>query len=154
MVVLVPNSEKSVDELINQLSLDNWNNWLGSFTEEELVIHLPKFRFMFNDSLNVPLTNMGMGIAFKLGEANFSKIIPGIDLAISRVLHKAFVDVDEEGTEAAAVTAVEIIWRESTSSGDLPKHFRANKPFLFVIKERDTNAIIFLGKVMDPVYVN
>jgi serine protease inhibitor len=151
MIILVPQADKSVNHVIEELNSENWNLWLAGFQEEEIVIHLPKFRFEFSDSLNQPLINLGMGIAFTW-DADFSKINPYKDLKISRVLHKTFVEVNEAGTEAAAVTAVEIIERVS-GPGEQIIHFKVNKPFLFAIKEKETNAIIFIGKVMKPVWI-
>ena len=91
---------------------------------------------------------MGMNIAFSPEEADFSKINSQNDLYISMVKQKAYIDVNEKGTEAAAVTVVGI---ELTAIPD-NKYFTVNRPFLFVIKEKVTNAIIFIGKVMTPEY--
>ena len=86
-------------------------------------------------------------VAFS-GSADFSRISPGADLFISRVIHQAFIDVKEEGTEAAAATIVEIL---ETSAGP-QSAFRADRPFLYFIKENSTGAILFMGKVGKPVY--
>jgi serine protease inhibitor len=151
MVILLPENNKSVNDVIAELNSENWNTWSGSFSEKEMIIHLPKFKFKYFNLLNQALKNLGMGIAFTF-DADFSGINPDRDLAISRVLHKAFVDVNEEGTEAAAVTAVEIIRNVSEGPEDEIIRFYVNRPFLFVIKEKDTNAIIFIGRVMKPEY--
>jgi len=150
MVVMVPAQDKSLNDLIAELNPTNWETWMESFVKEELVVHLPKFKFEFSNTLNVPLTNMGMGIAFDPLNADFSKITGYRDLYISIVLHKTFVDVNEAGTEAAAVTAVEISTVSLEGGGKVIPHFRVNKPFLFVIKEKETNALIFMGKMMYP----
>ena len=92
-----------------------------------------------------------MGIAFSPFEADFSNINPDKQLYISFVKHKTFIDVNEEGTEAAAVTVVGIN-TTSIGGGASPYPFTINKPFLFAIKERDTKSIIFIGKVMEPEY--
>jgi serpin B len=99
--------------------------------------------------LNDPLIDLGLGIAFS-GGADFSRITPGADLYISRVIHQTFIDVQEEGTEAAAATIVEL--RETSAGGDPTPIFRADKPFLYIIKENSTGAILFMGKVGKPVY--
>ncbi|MBE9511919.1 MAG: serpin family protein, partial [Bacteroidetes bacterium] len=146
MVILLPQNNKTPDDIIDQLSNDNWNRWLSEFYEAgKAHIQLPKFKFEYKNKLNDELINMGMGIAF--GNADFSKINPNRDLFISRVLHKTFIEVNEEGTEAAAVTLVEL--RETSIAGET---FIVNKPFIFVIKEKYTNSIIFIGKVMEPEY--
>ncbi len=90
-----------------------------------------------------------LDVAF-CGEADFSRISGTSNLLISRVIHQTFIDVQEEGTEAAAATIVEI--RETSAGGDSTPIFRADKPFLYVIKENSTGAILFMGKVGKPVY--
>jgi serpin B len=94
---------------------------------------------------------MGMGIAFEPGIADFTGINPGGGLFISRVLHKTFIEVNEEGTEAAAVTAVEIGY---TSIGPEPnvRYFTADHPFLFAIRENSSGTILFMGRVNLPEY--
>jgi serpin B len=151
MIILLPQSNKTLDDIIDRLSNENWNRWLSEFYEAEKVqIHLPRFKFEFEDSLNNELINMGMGIAFDQFNADFSKINPNGGLFISRVIHKTFIEVNEEGTEAAAVTLVEICREISGIETDI--HFYVNQPFIFAIKEKYTNAIIFMGKVMEPEY--
>jgi serpin B len=150
MMVLLPEGQNKVKDVIDQLSPENWELWIENLAEQEVVVNLPKFKFMFEDSLNNELIDMGMGEAFS-PIADFTKINSNGNLYISMVKQKAYIDVNEKGTEAAAVTVVEI---ELTSVGPDKKYFIVNKPFVFVIKEHDTNAIIFLGKVMDPVYMD
>ena len=147
MIILLPKSNKTPDDIIDRLNNDNWNKWLSEFYEAgEVHIQFPKFKFEYEDSLNNELINMGMEIAFS-GSADFSKINPLKRLFISRVIHKTFIEVNEEGTEAAAVTLVELC--ETSMAGEA---FIVNKPFIFVIKEKYTNSIIFMGKVMEPEY--
>jgi len=90
------------------------------------------------------LTDMGMGVAFS-DAANFSGIQEGLPLSISEVKHKTFIEVNEEGTEAAAVTSVEIVL--TSIQGE---YFSVNKPFVYLIAEKNTGAILFAGRVMDP----
>ncbi len=151
MVILLPQINKTPDDIIDQLSNDNWNSWLSEFYEAGKVqIHLPKFRFEYKNLLNDALTDMDMGIAFDPDNADFSKINPAWQLFISRVIHKTFVEVNEEGTEAAAVTAVEISFTSTGGETFIP--FYVNQPFVFAIKEKYTNTIVFIGKVMEPEY--
>jgi len=150
MIILLPQYNKTLDDIINELNNENWNSWLSEFYEAEKVqIHLPKFKFEYEDSLNNELISMGMGIAFDPYNADFSKINPARQLYISRVIHKSFIEVNEEGTEAAAVTVVEIC--ETTSGVPTYITFNVNRPFLFAIREKDTNTIIFIGRVMEPM---
>ena len=111
------------------------------------AVELPKFTYDFKDLLNDPLINLGLGVAFG-GGADFSRIIPGGDLYISRVIHQTFIDVQEEGTEAAAATIVEMKW----NSAPVLTMFKTNKPFLYGIRENSTGAIVFIGKVGKPEY--
>ena len=152
MIILLPQNGKTLDDIIEQLNSETWNNWLGEFyMAEKVQIHLPKFKFEYKNKLNDELVNLDMGIAFDPFNADFSKINKLRQLFISRVLHKTFVEVNEEGTEAAAVTLVEIC-ETSAGGGETYIPFYVNKPFIFAIKEKYTNTIAFIGKVMDPVY--
>ena len=151
MIILLPQYNKTPDDIIDQLNNENWNSWLNEFYEAEKVqIHLPKFKFEYKNQLNDELINLGMGIAFDPYDADFSKINPDWQLFISRVIHKSFIEVNEEGTEAAAVTLVEICGVSSEVETGI--HFYVNQPFIFAIKEKYTNTIIFMGKVMEPEY--
>ena len=145
MIVMIPGNYKNTDDIMAQLNDANWNNWLNSFSVvKDCKIGIPKFKFEFEKSLLDALASMGMGIAFT-ESADFSKINPNAQLMITEVRHKTYVDVDEQGTEAAAVTSVIV---GTTSAGD--NYIYADKPFLFVIKEKQTNAILFIGKVANP----
>jgi len=153
MTVLLPRPEYTVDEIIAQLNESSWPVWVGSFAEQELELSLPKFKFGFEIKLNDILKAMGMDIAFDPLEADFSNMVTDVNLLpgnlyISLVKHKTFVQVDEEGTEAAAVTIVAI----DLTSIDPDKMMAVNRPFLFVIHEHETGSILFMGKVVDPVW--
>jgi serpin B len=148
MVIMLPENGKSTDDIVNQLSPETWSEWINGLSEKEVVLHLPRFKFEYKKLLNDDLTDMGMGIAFS-PDADFSKIDPTRDIMISRVIHKTFVEVNEEGTEAAAVTVIEFI--ETSIIGDSPVYLYIDKPFLFVIKEKDTGAILFIGRVNNPL---
>ncbi len=148
MIVMVPWNDKNIEDVIVQMTAENLEAWFnGFYLREALDIQLPTFRFEYEKSLNEILSSLGMAIAFSPGAANFSKINPYFDLFISEVKHKTFVEVNEEGTEAAAVTSVTI----SLTSVEPPDIFEANRPFLFLIKENTSNALIFMGKVALPV---
>lgn len=148
MVVMLPSGERTTDELIDQMDPSRWHSWFENSTVRNVQIELPKFKYGFKTLLNNPLIDLGLGIAFTDG-ADFSRITPDVDLYISRVIHQTFIDVQEEGTEAAAATIVEIM---ETSAGGGPPIFRVDKPFIYVIKENSTGAILFMGKVGKPVY--
>jgi len=146
MTILLPHSQYTPDDIVEELTNENWNIWMNSFGKKSVTVKFPKFKFEFFRMLNDDLIDMGMGIAFDPYNADFSGINPDEQLYISRVLHKTFIDVNEEGTETAAVTAVEI---SLTSAGPF---FVVNRPFIFTIQENSTGTILFMGKVNRPEY--
>lgn len=152
MHVLLPNYGKTTDDVIAALNSDSWSSYLETYdTAQEVTVELPKFKLDYKNRLNDELIEMGLGVAFSSAEADFSNI-SSIPTFISYVLQKTFIDVNESGTEAAAVT---IIGFEVTSIGDdkpMPISFNVNKPFLYVIKENMTGSICFIGKVGAPEY--
>ncbi|HDS06601.1 MAG TPA: serpin family protein [Bacteroides sp.] len=147
MVVMMPAAGKTAGELIEEMDLGQWDSWFGTSWMENIQVELPKFKYGFKKLLNDPLINLGLGVAFS-GGADFSGITPGGGIYISRVIHQTFIDVQEEGTEAAAATIVEL--REV--SMPTPLIFRADRPFIYLIKENSTGAILFIGKVGMPAY--
>jgi serine protease inhibitor len=148
MSVLLPDADKTVGDIIKQLSLENWNSWSKQFNEADIQLQVPKFKYEYNEKQMKPiLTDMGMGVAFS-DNADFTRINKEGGLCISRVLHKTYIETNEEGTEAAAVTAVEI---SNTSVGpDQPYFFTINRPFVYFIQEKSTGTILFIGTVMNP----
>ncbi len=144
MTVFLPRNGITVNDLIATITPQNWAAWLGQLSETTLTLALPKFKVEYEIKLNDVLTALGMDIAFDPGRADFSRISDTTNLYISHVRHKTFVEVDEEGTEAAAVTVVEIRY---TSTGTT---FRADRPFFFVIRENQADTILFIGKIVAP----
>ncbi|MBM3434836.1 MAG: serpin family protein [Bacteroidetes bacterium] len=151
MVVMLPKADYTPDDIISQMNDQNWNIWMNYFSEANIQLSMPKFKLEYEKRLNDALIGMGMAPAFDPYAADFSKINPDEPLFIGFVKQKTFIDVNEEGTEAAAVTIVGM-FTTSTPAPELPYFFTVNKPFVFAIKERDTGAILFLGKVMEPLY--
>lgn len=151
MVVLLPQPGVSVDQVIASMDRQEWLRLTGGLDMPySLDVKLPRFKFAFEQKLKPVLSRMGMGLAFTPYQADFSGINPDAELFINEVFHKAFVDVNEKGTEAAAVTAVEV-GVTSIGGPTSPIPFHVNRPFLFLIKEKYTNAVIFAGRVMVPV---
>lgn len=151
MIVMLPANGKNAQDVINSLSSENWKSWESAFkVTDNVVVTMPRFKFEFKTELNKVLTKMGMAKAFQPGIADFSKI-SAEDLYISAALHKSYIDVNENGTEAAAVTSITF---SNTSAGNEPPktYFTVNKPFVFTITEKDTEAILFIGEVQHPVY--
>ena len=148
MAIFLPRQDKSLDDLISQMNENTWKNWLENFSEDTTILYLPKFRMEYNRILNDDLTALGMGIAFDKDGADFSRINPFIQLFISRVIHKTFVQVDEKGTEASAVTVVEV----GFTSGGQDNYMTVNRPFIFVIHDNYTGSILFMGKITNPIW--
>jgi len=147
MIIFLP---KEVDGLagfeknLTNDSVKAWINKLIASYKSEILVHLPKFKTTCEFELSKILSDMGMPSAFLLPPADFSGMTGKKDFFISKVIHKAFVDVNEEGTEAAAATAVVML-----GSGK-PLIFRANHPFVFLIRENKTGSILFIGRIIDP----
>jgi serine protease inhibitor len=147
MYVFLPEPDKKLEDMLTQLNKQNWDNWMKLFkTTQTVDIMLPKFKFPYEIKLNDVLSDMGMGIAFG-SNADFTGINRGGGLNIDYVKHKSFIEVNEEGTEAAAVTIVAI---ERTSAGPSKTYFHVNRPFMFAITEKTTGAIMFIGTVKQP----
>jgi serpin B len=143
MTVLLPDLSITVDSLVGLLTPENWQAWQQLPTWDDFVLQTPKFKFEFETRLNEFLQAMGMNAAFNGSESDFSNLfVDGVGW-IDEVKHKTFVQVDEKGTEAAAVTSV--IFFDS-----LPPSMIVNRPFVFVIYEATSGAILFMGKVVNP----
>jgi serpin B len=149
MVVLLPKYGLSAEELTAELSNSNWDNWISSISQTELTLSLPKFTFGYEKKLNDILTLMGMGIAFDPWGADFTGINANGGLYISLVKHKTYIEVTEEGTEASAVTVVGVALT-TANPGPVTPVMTVDRPFLFAIREKTTNAIVFIGKVAEP----
>ena len=146
MLIFLPASGKNTNNVISLLTAENVNDWIAKMTEQKKKVYLPKFEFKFEESLVDELQVLGMTDAFNDAKANLSGISDATKLVISEVMHKSYIKVDERGTEAAAVTGITI----GVTSMPIDNSFRADHPFVFAICEKDTKAILFIGKVMNP----
>lgn len=153
MTILLPQNGKTSGDVISTLNNVSWKNLVEDFElTEHVVVNLPRFKFGFETGLNKILKEMGMVDAFSDTDADFSNISDQF-LYISSVIHKTYIDVNETGTEAAAVTG--IVFTTTSAGNEPPKtYFIVNRPFVFAITEKDTNAILFMGEVQNPVYVD
>ncbi|MBX7105169.1 MAG: serpin family protein [Gemmataceae bacterium] len=145
MVVLLPQARDGLAALEASLTQEKLEGWLKAMATKDGTVWLPKFKI--EDRMNVEntLKEMGMRKAFT-GEADFGGMTSGSRLMIDQVIHQTYIAVDEEGTEAAAATAVTGV-RGAAPVRREPFEFRADHPFLFVIRDRQTGAILFLGRV-------
>lgn len=146
MVVVLPDEGTSAEDVANSLTPAIWESWMENLEGNTVQVELsmPGFKYKYKRTLNDDLERLGMGIAFT-GAADFSNISDQA-LQISRVLHEAFIEVNEEGTEAAAATVVEI----RLTSMPETNMVTLNRPFLYFIRETSTGTILFMGKVADP----
>ncbi|MBW2645389.1 MAG: serpin family protein [Deltaproteobacteria bacterium] len=147
MIVLLPGKIDGLAQLEADLNPENLNAWMGLLRKREVVVFLPKFKMTSQLSLAETLASMGMPDAFR-PNADFSGMDGTKTLYISAVVHKAFVDVNEEGTEAAAATGV--VMRLTSALPTPPPVFRADHPFVFLIRDNHSGSILFLGRIVDP----
>jgi serpin B len=148
MVVLLPKTRDGLAGLEEGLTADRLAALLKGVRSERVRVSLPKFKFTSQFSLTKALKAMGMRDAFDPLAADFTGMSDSPELYIGDVIHKAFVDVYEEGTEAAAATAVMMLGTAMPPAE--PKVFQADHPFMFLIRDRQTGAIVFMGRVADP----
>ncbi|MGB2983343.1 MAG: serpin family protein [Candidatus Bipolaricaulia bacterium] len=146
MVVLVPD-EGAFEIFDASLTAAAFDGIVEAFEWERISLGLPRFEYTYEASLVPPLRTLGMTDAFDGERADFSGITGERDLVISDVVHKAFVSVNEEGTEAAAATAV--VFRATGMPAE-PLTLTVDRPFLFVIRDRPTGSILFIGRVLEP----
>jgi len=144
MTIVLPGDSVGVDQLVADLTADQWNSWISSLRPRKSELFLPKFK-LTNDLTLIPsLGSMGMGIAFDPSAADFSRIHSPSELYVTEVKHKSFVDVDEEGTEAAAVTSV------GAYVTSVPQSINIDRPFLFALRENLSGTILFMGVIRHP----
>ena len=151
MLVLLPNEIGGLEKLEESLTYENLARWSADLRQRQVNVYFPKFEITFPFRLDDTLKSMGMIDAFDMNQANFSGMDGSQELYIGAVLHKAFVAVDEKGTEAAAATAMAI---QRLSMAAPPPVFRADHPFIFLIRENSTGSILFLGRMVDPTQSN
>ena len=146
MMLILPEDGVDAGRIAADLNSERWDVLTDAMTKNEITIAMPRFRFDYKTSLVPALAAMGMDVAFT-GDADFSKICAGLPLFISDVKHKSFVEVNEEGTEAAAVTSVEI-----GVVSIQPENLIFDRPFLFIIWEKSSKTILFMGRLAEPEY--
>lgn len=154
MVVVLPKSVDGLAGLERRLTAANLDEWVGMLNEQKVRVFLPKFKTTAMIELRSTLESMGMTDAFNPARADFSGMTGAAGssegLYVGAVYHKAFVDVKEEGTEAAAATGVTMMPTSMRVPVKPPPVFRADHPFLFFIRDKGTGTILFMGKIVDP----
>jgi len=146
LFVILPREGNRLSDIENALTERNLESWLSAPCEQRIRVFLPRFRISWGTGdLVRPLISLGMRDAFLAGRADFSGMDGSRSLFIGSVLHRAFIEVNEEGSEAAASTAV--VLKKGRPDERI---FRADHPFLFLIRENTTGSILFLGRFTDP----
>ncbi len=151
MLVVLPAENKDLISFMKDFDALTFAQTIEKLEKQEVQVYLPSFKVRSKFDLEKLLAAMGMPDAFS-NRADFSRMTPLNDLKIDKVIHEAFIDVNEEGTEAAASTAVVII-RKSAIIDPPNNIFRADRPFFYVIKENSSNSILFMGKVVNPAEI-
>ncbi|MBP7828039.1 MAG: serpin family protein [Verrucomicrobia bacterium] len=150
MIVLLPEARDGLAALEATLTANHLHNWLAALDAarpEEAMVYLPKFKLEWKSDLKPTLAALSRGVAFDARQADFSGMTGNRDLFISAVIHQAVVEVNEQGTEAAAATGVVVAL---TDLPPPPRVFRADHPFIFLIREKSSGSVLFLGRVVDP----
>src|SRR5262245_629962 len=150
MYIFLPAEGTKLDQFRTSITAANWDLWMKQFTMTKGEIAVPRFRVEFETGLNNALKALGMGVAFDPDRANFKAMVQGsVNAFISQVKHKTFAEVNEEGTEAAAATSVEMA---VTSVMRPPKTFQmiVDRPFVCAIRDNKTGTVLFLGSIVDP----
>ncbi len=156
MTLVLPDAVDGLSAVEARLTPSTLEKWIGAATSAEVIVSLPKLEIAPADSLSLrdTLTAMGMPLAFDRQKADFTGIAsppsPEERLFIGNVFHKAFVKVDEKGTEAAAATAVVMAEAAAALPGNGPQEFNADHPFLFFLRDVRSGLILFMGRVSDP----
>ena len=147
--VILPVNGQELDAIISSLNITQYQDFLAASDTMALKVYMPKFKISYKSLLNQVLSDMGMAESFS-DDADFSRLFEEmLSLSITRVIHQSFIEVDEEGTEAAAATIVEIS-ETSANPNAKPLEINLNHPFAFFIRERFSNTILFAGKLLDP----
>lgn len=145
LYVFLPHQNSNLTAFYQELNAQNWETWMNSFRNRQGSIRLPRFKMDYDLTLNDTLKALGMEVAFD-PQADFSGI--GENLAISEVKHKTFVEVNEEGTEAAAVTGVGVVLVSAIPQQ--PFQMNVDRPFFCAIRDNQTGTVLFMGSIVDP----
>ncbi|MCE7057747.1 serpin family protein [Algoriphagus sp. AGSA1] len=148
------NESGNLSELYPHFTLENLNEWRSNPRDVNLILKMPKFKIEYKiDNLSSDLQDMGLVRPFSFHQDNFTQLFsnPTDLLKIDRVIHQALIEVDEKGTEAAAATIVEVVEYTSLPPDSTPTIFTLDRPFIFFIQEKHSGAILFMGKLENPL---
>lgn len=143
LYIFLPQKNVSLQEFYKNLNVENWEKWMNQFQSQQVLVGLPRFKLNYGLELNDTLKSLGMAIAFDKNRADFTGMTPR-SAYITRVKHHTFFEVNEEGSEAAGATSVQMGTRAS------PPHLVADRPFFCVIRDNQTKTILFMGSIVKP----
>jgi serpin B len=148
MYIFLPRQESSLTDFLTQLTPENWDKWLAQFSKREGFIQIPRFKLEYEIKLNQALAAVGMGGIFEASQANFAQMTAN-PVVVDEVKHKTFVEVNEEGTEAAAVTSIGI---RATAIMPMEEPFTmiVDRPFFCAIRDNQTGTVLFMGTIFEP----
>ena len=149
LYVFLPQPHSSLVDFQSSLTAENWSNWITQFGRRSGAVKLPRFQFEYEMGLKSILESLGMGLAFDPTRANFAKLSPDPTF-ISQVKHKTFIEVNEEGTEAAGSTSIGITVTSVTPEPEPPFEMVVDRPFFVAIRDNATGAILFMGAIVEP----
>jgi serpin B len=147
MIIILPKKSFSLTEFYKELNPKNWQQWVSQLRNRQGSIQVPRFKLEYNIELKRALSALGMAVAFDAAQANFSGI-SSIPTKIDQVKHKTFVEVNEEGTEAAAVTSIGI--RATSAMPSEPFKMVVDRPFFCAIRDNQTGSLLFMGSIVEP----
>lgn len=148
LYVFLPSKTTNLETFQQQLQSENWQQWMNQFAMRQGSVQLPRFKFDYDIKLNNALKSLGMETAFS-PRANFSNMTSAT-VAINEVKHKTFVEVNEEGTEAAATTSVGMVLTSARMPAEEPFKMVVDRPFFCAIRDNQTGTILFMGSIKDP----
>ena len=156
MYVVLPDSGTKLSTLVSHLSAQRWGKWMKGLSKRDVHIQLPRFRLELGADFSVPLKSLGMTSAFDCRRADFTKLLPSEyakthPICISRVVQRTFVDVNEVGTEAAAVTEIGMLSPTAIVVRPPPIEFIVDRPYMVAIRDDRTGLLLFLGQITDPL---
>ena len=152
MIAMLPHENMDINRLIDHLADVKWQDVMNNMREQRVWLKLPRFKMECDFSLSQPIMNLGMKQIFDPRDADFENIakIYDVNWYVSDIKQKTFVEVNEEGTEAAAVTAIVVVGFGRRGTTVEPVRFFADRPFLFLIREKSTGLILFIGRIDEP----
>ena len=150
LTIILPKNIDQINSLVQDMSSDIFNDIVNNFDADTVNFYFPKLEIEYKKKLKSSLMSMGMILPFG-GNADFSEMFENTSAFIKRVVQKSYLKINEEGTEAAAATMVEM-WEKSGTGDEEELTFKVNKPFLMFIREKQSGTILFTGKIMEPVW--